>query len=61
MNCITDTDLPVRIQAAIALPELVRYEKVRAKMLPSLGRILQGEFAILSEQPLRPLPPDEKC
>lgn len=43
MNCITDTDLPVRIQAAIALPELVRYEKVRAKMLPSLGRILQGE------------------
>lgn len=45
MNCITDTDLPVRIQAAIALPELVRYEKVRAKMLPSLGRILQGKHS----------------
>lgn len=42
MSCITDTELPVRIQAAIALPELVRYEKVRERMLPNLGRILQG-------------------
>jgi len=51
MNCITDSELPVRIQAAIALPELVRYEKVRAKMLPSLGRILQGKhrFAIIEQ------------
>ncbi|GAA5946962.1 hypothetical protein JCM3765_002093 [Sporobolomyces pararoseus] len=49
MNCITDTDLPVRIQAAIALPELVRYEKVRAKMLPSLGRILQELLKLSSE------------
>ncbi|GAA5932308.1 uncharacterized protein JCM15063_001186 [Sporobolomyces koalae] len=49
MNCITDSDLPVRIQAAIALPELVRYEKVRAKMLPSLGRILQELLKLSSE------------
>ncbi|GAA5868463.1 hypothetical protein JCM1840_007004 [Sporobolomyces johnsonii] len=49
MNCVTDSDLPVRIQAAIALPELVRYEKVRAKMLPSLGRILQELLKLSSE------------
>lgn len=42
MNCITDSDLPVRIQAACALPELVRYERIRERMLPNLGRILQG-------------------
>ncbi|GAA5825525.1 hypothetical protein JCM3770_004314, partial [Rhodotorula araucariae] len=49
MNCITDTDLPVRIQAAIALPELVRYEKVRERMLPNLGRILQELLKLSSE------------
>jgi len=50
MSCITDSELPVRIQAAIALPELVRYEKVRERMLPNLGRILQGA----SSSPARP-------
>ncbi|GAA6059439.1 hypothetical protein JCM10212_005378 [Sporobolomyces blumeae] len=49
MNCVTDSELPVRIQAAIALPELVRYEKVRAKMLPNLGRILQELLKLSSE------------
>ncbi|BGP23398.1 nonsense-mediated mRNA decay protein [Rhodotorula toruloides] len=49
MNCITDTDLPVRIQAAIALPELVRYERIREKMLPNLGRILQELLKLSSE------------
>ncbi|GAA5967114.1 hypothetical protein JCM11641_000445 [Rhodosporidiobolus odoratus] len=49
MNCITDTELPVRIQAAIALPELVRYESVREKMLPNLGRILQELLKLASE------------
>lgn len=48
MNCITDSDLPVRIQAAIALPELVRYERVRERMLPNLGRIMQGACAALA-------------
>lgn len=46
MNCITDSDLPVRIQAACALPELVRYERIRERMLPNLGRILQGARAL---------------
>lgn len=61
MEAITDVDLPVRIQAAITLPELARYEDsaadfvfapdgslidftstVRAKMVPNIGRIMQG-------------------
>ena len=60
MDAITDPELPVRIQAAIALPEIVRYEdgesssprwrcrplivlsKVRAGMVPNIGRIMQG-------------------
>ncbi|GJN87375.1 hypothetical protein Rhopal_000324-T1 [Rhodotorula paludigena] len=49
MNCITDSDLPVRIQAAIALPELVRYERVRERMLPNLGRIMQELLKLASE------------
>ncbi|GAA5899248.1 hypothetical protein JCM8208_001596 [Rhodotorula glutinis] len=49
MSCITDSELPVRIQAAIALPELVRYEKVRERMLPNLGRILQELLKLQSE------------
>lgn len=44
MECVTDTELPVRIQAAIALPELVRYEDIRARMVPNIGPIIQGEF-----------------
>jgi len=43
MECVTDADLPVRIQAAIALPELVRYEDIRAGMVPNIGRIIQGD------------------
>lgn len=27
MTCVTDSALPVRVQAALALPELVRYEE----------------------------------
>lgn len=27
MGAVTDPDLPVRVQAAITLPELARYEK----------------------------------
>lgn len=42
MACVTDTELPVRIQAAIALPELVRYDDIRASMVPNIGRIIQG-------------------
>ncbi|GAA5868690.1 hypothetical protein JCM8547_003784 [Rhodosporidiobolus lusitaniae] len=49
INCITDSDLPVRIQAAIALPELVRYERVRERMLPNLGRILQELLKLSTE------------
>ncbi|GAA6037955.1 hypothetical protein JCM8097_009507 [Rhodosporidiobolus ruineniae] len=49
INCITDSDLPVRIQAAIALPELVRYERVRERMLPNLGRILQELLKLATE------------
>jgi hypothetical protein len=44
MECVTDAELPVRIQAAIALPELVRYEDIRASMVPNIGRIIQGKL-----------------
>jgi hypothetical protein len=27
MNCMTDEALPVRVQAALALPELIRYDE----------------------------------
>lgn len=46
MDCVTDAELPVRIQAAIALPELVRYDDIRASMVPNIGRIIQGELFV---------------
>ncbi|KDE03158.1 hypothetical protein MVLG_06352 [Microbotryum lychnidis-dioicae p1A1 Lamole] len=49
MNCITDPELPVRIQAAIALPELIRYEDVRAEMVPNVGRIIQELLKLSNE------------
>jgi len=49
MDAITDTELPVRIQAAIALPELVRYEEVRESMVPNIGRIMQELLKLSSE------------
>ncbi|SCV67913.1 BQ2448_5524 [Microbotryum intermedium] len=49
MNCITDPELPVRIQAAIALPELIRYEDVRAEMIPNVGRIIQELLKLSNE------------
>lgn len=60
MNCITDADLPVRIQAAIALPELVRYERIRERMLPNLGRILQGELLLGHIRPTRAVKTDPR-
>ncbi|KAI5474959.1 hypothetical protein MNV49_002143 [Pseudohyphozyma bogoriensis] len=49
MGAVTDPDLPVRIQAAIALPELVRYEEVRARMVPNIGRIMQELLKLANE------------
>ncbi|KAK4053547.1 Nonsense-mediated mRNA decay protein 5 [Microbotryomycetes sp. JL201] len=49
MDCVTDSELPVRIQAAIALPELVRYEDIRASMVPNIGRIIQELLKLSNE------------
>lgn len=40
MTCMTDDHLPVRVQAALALPELVRYEEGESftvKAVPKFG------------------------
>ncbi|KAM0788606.1 hypothetical protein ACM66B_001727 [Microbotryomycetes sp. NB124-2] len=49
MECVTDPELPVRIQAAIALPELVRYEDIRASMVPNIGRVIQELLKLSNE------------
>ncbi|KAK4050929.1 Nonsense-mediated mRNA decay protein 5 [Microbotryomycetes sp. JL221] len=49
MECVTDPELPVRIQAAIALPELVRYEDIRNSMVPNIGRVIQELLKMSNE------------
>lgn len=47
--CMTDDCLPVRLQAALALPELVRYEEIRPIMAANVGRLMQ-ELLKLAEE-----------
>jgi hypothetical protein len=47
--CMTDESLPVRVQAALALPELVRYEEIRPPLAANVGRLMQ-ELLKLSEE-----------
>ncbi|KAM0754334.1 ARM repeat-containing protein [Meredithblackwellia eburnea MCA 4105] len=49
MASIQDPELPVRIQAAITLPELVRYEDIRARMVPNVGPIMQELLKLSNE------------
>ena len=40
MTCITDAALPVRVQAALAMPELVRYEDGAQDLSPHFRELL---------------------
>ncbi|WFD34197.1 Nonsense-mediated mRNA decay protein 5 [Malassezia cuniculi] len=49
MECILDKELPVRVQAAEAIGELVAHDEVHASMAPNAGRLMQ-ELLKLSDE-----------
>ncbi|WFD32761.1 Nonsense-mediated mRNA decay protein 5 [Malassezia sp. CBS 17886] len=49
MDCIVDPELPVRVQAAEAVGELVAHDEVHAAMAPNAGRLMQ-ELLKLSDE-----------
>lgn len=49
MACILDKELPVRVQAAEAIGELVAHDEVHASMAPNAGRLMQ-ELLKLSDE-----------
>lgn len=49
MDCMQDPELPVRVQAAEALGELVGHDEVREAMAPNAGRLMQ-ELLKLSDE-----------
>ena len=49
MDCIMDAELPVRVQAAEAMGELVAHDEVHAAMAPNAGRLMQ-ELLKLSDE-----------
>lgn len=49
MDCIMDTELPVRVQAAEAMGELVAHDEVHNAVAPNAGRLMQ-ELLKLSDE-----------
>ncbi|KAI8100099.1 armadillo-type protein [Halteromyces radiatus] len=49
LDCLRDTDLPVKIQAALALQPMIRHESVRNAMAPSLPFIMQELLNLTKE------------
>ncbi|KAI8335415.1 armadillo-type protein [Chlamydoabsidia padenii] len=49
LDCLRDTDLPVKIQAALALQPMIRHESVREAMVPSLPFIMQELLNLTNE------------
>lgn len=49
MECMMDTELPVRVQAAEAIGELVAHDEVHNAMAPNAGRLMQ-ELLKLSDE-----------
>ncbi|WFD01157.1 Nonsense-mediated mRNA decay protein 5 [Malassezia yamatoensis] len=49
MDCIMDTELPVRVQAASAIGELVAHDEVHNAISPNAGRLMQ-ELLKLSDE-----------
>lgn len=49
MDCIMDSELPVRVQAASAMGELVAHDEVHNAMAPNAGRLMQ-ELLKLSDE-----------
>lgn len=49
MDCIMDAELPVRVQAAEAMGELVAHDEVHNAMAPNAGRLMQ-ELLKLSDE-----------
>lgn len=49
MDCIMDTELPVRVQAAEAMGELVAHDEVHNAIAPNAGRLMQ-ELLKLSDE-----------
>ncbi|SAM02255.1 hypothetical protein [Absidia glauca] len=49
LDCLRDTDLPVKIQASLALQPMIRHESVRDAMVPSLPFIMQELLNLTNE------------
>ncbi|KAL0098010.1 armadillo-type protein [Phycomyces blakesleeanus] len=49
LDCLHDTELPVKVQAALALQPMIRHESVREAMVPHLPFIMQ-EFLNLTNE-----------
>ena len=42
-QCLSDPSLPVRVQAALTLPELCEHPQVHEGVAPHIGQIMKGE------------------
>ncbi|KAI1449000.1 hypothetical protein ABKA04_007301 [Annulohypoxylon sp. FPYF3050] len=49
LDCMADTDLPVRVTAALALQPLIRHDPIRANMQQSIPTIMQQLLKLANE------------
>ncbi|CEI95853.1 hypothetical protein RMCBS344292_10030 [Rhizopus microsporus] len=49
LNCLSDSELPVQVQAALALQGMIRYSSVKDAMIPHLPFILKGLLDLTSQ------------
>lgn len=49
IECLSDASLPVRVQAALTLPELCEHPHVHDGVAPNIGEIMKGLLALSNE------------
>lgn len=49
MGCLSDSELPVRCQAALALQPLLRHEYVVNAMRPQIPQLMQRMMALVND------------
>ncbi|MBW0504093.1 hypothetical protein O181_043808 [Austropuccinia psidii MF-1] len=49
MHCLSDSSLPVRVQAALTLPEICEHPQIHESLAPHIGEIMQRQLRLSNE------------
>ncbi|KAG0144277.1 hypothetical protein CROQUDRAFT_95287 [Cronartium quercuum f. sp. fusiforme G11] len=61
MQCLSDSALPVRVQAALTIPDLSEHPEIHEALAPHIGNVMQGMLRLSNEVDLDSLTQSTRC